>query len=504
MKVNPERWREINEVFHAALAREGAARETYLAEAAARDAELVKEVRSLLESHERTHTFLEVPAWGVAPHLMFDSHEATLKGRTIGSYRVTEELGRGGMGVVYAAEDLRLGRMVALKALPPEYTRDAARRERLTREAMAAAALSHPAIATVFALEEIEGDLYIASELVRGRTLREELRDGPLPPERLLETLIDIAAALAAAHAHGIIHRDLKPENVLRRADGQVKILDFVLARFEHGPDAPSVTRLTDVGVALGTPGYISPEQLQGARGDARSDLFSFGVMAWELATGEHPFGTDSAAILTRMTAMMEGRASTLSRPLPLPGLDRITRRCMRGDPGDRYPTADLLLQDLRALRTSSGRSTAMLQVNDAATSLWWWQFHQGTLALLDAAAPALAWMVRRWVGGTPGRGAFFATLALATIAVTLRLNLVFASRVQTAIIIDHRRRLFPWIAASELLIAAILLASAAMISDQHEATAAALLGLAIVTVASLLIIEPTTTRSAGFIARRE
>lgn len=498
MKVDPTRWREINEIFHAALDRDAPAREAYLAEAAARDPELVREVRELLATHERTRTFLDVPAWGVAPELMFDSGERTLKGRTIGSYRVTEELGRGGMGVVYAAEDTRLGRMVALKALPPEYTRDPARRERLTREAMAAAALSHPAIATVFALEEIDGDLYIASELVRGRTLREELRDGPLTPERLLDTLIDIAAALAAAHAHGIIHRDLKPENILRRADGQIKVLDFGLARFEHGPEMPSATRLTDVGVVLGTPGYMSPEQLRGARGDARSDLFAFGVMAWELATAEHPFGTDSATILARMTAMMEGRSNTISRPLPLPGLDRIARRCMRGEPGDRYQSADLLLQDLRALKTSA-RETAALAVAGNPASLWWWQFHQGTLAVVDVAAPVLTWLARRWIGGAWGRAAFFATLALATVAVTLRLNLVFASRVQTAIILDHRRRLFPWIAMAETLIALVLLASAAAIAESHEATAAALVSLAIVTVASLAIIEPATTRAAGF-----
>src|SRR6185436_15880122 len=155
----------------------------------------------------------------------------SLVGRRIGKYRILAEIGRGGMGVVYEAQDERLRRTVAFKALPPEYTSDPTRRERLIREARAAAALSHPAIATIFALEEIDGELYIISELVRGRTLRDELRDGPLPPGRLLPTLLDIAAGLAAAHEGGIVHRDLKPENVIRSHEGQIKILDFGLAR---------------------------------------------------------------------------------------------------------------------------------------------------------------------------------------------------------------------------------------------------------------------------------
>ena len=190
--------------------------------------------------------------------------------------------------------------MVALKALPPEYTRDPARRARLTREARAAAALSHPAIATIYTLDETGDGLYIVGELVRGRTLRQELADGPLPSARLVPTLLDIAGALDAAHRLGIVHRDLKPENVMRREDGQIKVLDFGLARWELSPDTPSMTRLTQDGVALGTPGYMAPEQLSGGAVDARADLFSFGVRG--LGAGDrriHPFGADPALALT-------------------------------------------------------------------------------------------------------------------------------------------------------------------------------------------------------------
>ena len=166
------------------------------------------------------------------------------------------------------------------------------RRERLTREARAAASLTHPSIATIYALEELDGSLYLVSELVRGQTLRDELARGPLPPERLLPTLIELASGLAAAHAAGIVHRDFKPENIVRCLDGRVKILDFGLARL-----AASEPRLTQTGTALGTPGYMPPEQLAGQDVDARTDVFAFGVVAWELATGVHPLGASAAEL---------------------------------------------------------------------------------------------------------------------------------------------------------------------------------------------------------------
>jgi serine/threonine protein kinase len=235
--VNPSRWRDVNTLFHSLLDLQPALREARLASVEADDAELALEVRSLLEAHDRSGlAYLESPAWAAAPELLVDD-EPPLEGR-IGTYRILEEIGRGGMGVVYAARDERLGRAVALKALPAAFSNDAMRRARLTREARAAAALSHPAIATIYALEEIDGRLFIVSELVRGRTLRDEIRDGPLPADRLLSTLVHVASGLEAAHALGIVHRDLKPENVIRRSDGQVKVLDFGLARWEASPDS--------------------------------------------------------------------------------------------------------------------------------------------------------------------------------------------------------------------------------------------------------------------------
>ncbi|MEO7274860.1 MAG: serine/threonine-protein kinase, partial [Vicinamibacterales bacterium] len=307
--------------------------------------------------------------------------------------------------------------------------------------------------------------------------------------------LLDIAGALDAAHRLGIVHRDLKPENVMRREDGQIKVLDFGLARYESGAGTPSITRLTQDGVALGTPGYMAPEQLSGGEVDARADLFSFGVVTWELATGIHPFGADPALALTKMAALMEGRATLPGQALT--GLEPIVLRCLRAAPGDRYESAAVLLDALRPLTPSAGHA-AIVAPTPAAPALWWWQFHQTSLAIVDAATPILALLIRRSMGPPYGRWIFLGVLALATIAVTLRLNLLFTSRVHASQLAVHRWRLFPWIAIAEGMLAAVLLGSALHLGADSDVTAAPLLTVALVLLASLAIIEPATTSGAG------
>jgi Protein kinase domain len=496
--VNPARWQQINELFHQTLERDPAARETFLRERSEGDPDLYREVQTLLDSHVKSARFLDEPAWGIAADLILEDGELSLAGKQVGNYQVIDEIGRGGMGVVYAAQDARLRRTVALKALTPEYTRDPLRRERLTREARAAAALSHPAIATIFALEEIDGELYIVSELVRGRTLRQELQDGPLPASELVPVLMAIATALVAAHERGIVHRDLKPENIIRRADGQIKVLDFGLARIPTPRNREASTRLTEAGSALGTPGYMAPEQLSGGEVDARTDIFAFGVLAWELATGEHPFGTDLGTVLARMTELIEGRATGLSRSLPLPGLDRIVRRCMRGKPEERYPSAQALLTDLRALETPH----AIAQAVQPRGPFWWWQFHQTAIAVLNGLMPAAVWAVRHWIPLRYGSALFLATLAVATVSVTLRLNLSFTSRVHPAMLVEHRARLFPAVVCADALLSLVLLVTAARIAGDYDEVAALMLTAAVVILASLLLIEPATTRAAGLVPR--
>jgi len=493
--VTPERWRQINELFHAALELQGAARKSLLDRTAASDPALADEVKSLLAVHNSSdQRFLEEPAWAVAPTLAFDSEPALPPGTNVGPYRVVREVGRGGMGVVYEAEDTRLRRTVALKALPGEYARDPVRRERLTREARAAASLTHPSIATIFALDELDGALYLVSELVRGQTLRDELSQGALPPERLLPTLIELASGLAAAHAAGIVHRDFKPENVVRCPDGRVKILDFGLARM-----AASDTRLTQTGTALGTPGYMPPEQLAGEDVDARTDVFAFGVVAWELATGSHPLGASAAELMGRMADMLDGKTVTPAGPsLPIAGLETIIRRCLRRNAAERYRSAEFLVPELQALRLSGPMpATAAAQVPAGRTPLWWWQFHQAIIALVIAAMPVAVWFVRD-ANRTAGIRLFLAVLALSTVSVTIRLNLLFTSRVNFPHLADQRARVHRTMAIVEALLGVLLLIAAAFVAGDHDALASVLVTLAVATVASLGVIEPATTAGAG------
>jgi serine/threonine protein kinase len=275
-----------------------------------------------------------------------------------------------------------------------------------------------------------------------------------------------------------------------------VKILDFGLARVESGGERPDDTRLTEAGLVLGTPGYMAPEQLAGRDADARADIFAFGVLGWELATGEHPFGADPAALVAHMAEMMDGRSASLSRPLPLPGLARIVRRCMRARPDERYATSADLLADLRALIRNSDTANAAAAPS-ATPSLWWWQFHQGAISALNAAMPIAAWAMRGWIDRPYGSWIFFTVLTLATISVTLRLNLLFTSRVHLGTLMAHRARLFPAIAIADGLLAATLISASVAVAGVHDEAAALLLVAAIVMSASLGLVEPATTRAA-------
>ena len=290
-------------------------------------------------------------------------------GTTVGHYRILDRIGGGGMGVVYRAEDVRLGRQVALKFLPAELEDNAEALDRFRREARVASSLNHPHICTVHDVGEHEGQHFIVMELLDGRTLKDELASAPMPFERVLDVGLDIADALDAAHASGIVHRDIKPANVMVTSRGQVKVLDFGLAKPAREAPARGDSaltraigdRLTMLGTTLGTVAYMSPEQARGGEIDARSDLFSLGVVLYEMATGTLPFsGRTSVAIFEELLTRTPPPPSTVRPGLPA-DFDHIVARALEKDRNIRYQTAADLRGDLKRLKraTESGAAVA-------------------------------------------------------------------------------------------------------------------------------------------------
>jgi Tol biopolymer transport system component/serine/threonine protein kinase len=363
MTGDPARWRRLESVVHAALARPAEERAVFLAEACSGDSDLQREAASLLERDACADAFLGTPLEALAAGAMADSPEASGQtgrsaaaiGQTLAHYRIIKAIGAGGMGQVYLAEDTRLDRQVALKILPPELGDDADRRARFTREAKAVAVLNHPNIVTAYAVEEAGGFHFITMELVRGRTLAELLPRSGFALHKFLELAIPLTDALAAAHQHGITHRDVKPTNVMVTDEGRVKVLDFGLAkahrdvRDHDGTLAPRSA--TEEGHIVGTPAYMSPEQAEGKSVDARSDIFSLGVLFYEMLTGQRPFGGEtSASILASVVK---------DTPTPIAGVKpgvprdvaRLVHRCLAKAPIDRFQSAIDLRHDLEDAR---------------------------------------------------------------------------------------------------------------------------------------------------------
>ena len=503
----PDDWERVTALFTAAMERPPSERDAFLSEACGGDEGLRREVISLLDAHARAGDFLETPV-DEAAVLRASALGPSLEGRVVGPYRVEREIGRGGMGVVYLAEDTRLGRKVALKSLAPGIMSDERRRNRLRREARAAATLSHPGIATVYALEEIEDQLFISTEYVQGRTLRAELGQGSMPAAEVVEIGIRLARALDAAHASGVVHRDLKPDNVIRTQDGGVKILDFGIAwidQVEAGSGAEP-SRLTESGAVMGTPSYMSPEQIEGAAVDARTDVFSLGVVLYELLCGSNPFEAHTPlATAARIMATDPPPLAACNVSAP-PSLERVVRKCLAKDREERYQQASDLVSDLEAIRGEVGgmpveSPTALKRAPASGSGLQgaraWWVAHQVTVMAVYALMTFPAWEVRGWSGGYWGLALFLGLIAGAVVNGVLRVHLLFTSRFNPSAMGTELRRNMPWIARSDIAVAALLLLAALTVAASHTWTAAWLAAVAIGASVVALVVEPVTVEAA-------
>jgi eukaryotic-like serine/threonine-protein kinase len=340
----------------AALMRPAAERAVFLDQACRDDPDLRAAVEAVLAQQSSTNGFLQKPAWSpAAPRFT--------AGTRLGPYEIDDFIGAGGMGQVYRARDTRLARTVAIKVLPPAVEGEPALRARFAREAQTVAALSHPHICPLFDVGEHDGRMFLVMEHLAGETLAERLKKGPLPLDQALGMAIAIADALSAAHRQGVVHRDLKPGNVMLTKSGP-KLLDFGLAKLSanrlaptsmtaSAPDTPEPT--SSVGMILGTIPYMAPEQLQGKEADARSDLFSFGAVLYEMLTSRRPFQSDSQAGLVVAILEHDPPPPSSLQPLTPPPLDHLVRQCLAKHPDDRPDTAHDIASELRRVKATSG-----------------------------------------------------------------------------------------------------------------------------------------------------
>ena len=412
--MKAERWQAIEELYHSASDLPDGQRSKFLHEVCAEDEELFCEVESLLRYGSSPQSMLDSPAVAIMAKAMaadeFKTSSTLLEGKIVSHYRILEPIGRGGMGIVYRAEDMKLGRLVALKLLPTYLAADQQALGRFEREARAASALNHPNICTVYEIDEAEGLRFIAIELLEGETLKQRMARSRLPTKEILRIGIEICEALDAAHSAGIIHRDIKPSNLFLTRRGPVKVLDFGVAKrvgsdlIEQSPHfsfslmGNLEADLTNTGALIGTTAYMSPEQVTGQTVDTRSDIFSLGAVLYEMTTGRMPFpGTDMTSVACRVQ---------LQRPIPVEqinpearsGLNRIIDKALEKDRRSRYQRAAELQADLQKLHGHFERRGK------------WWRASLIPLALVALFGVVLAASrfnprIRQWIAGTPSVG---------------------------------------------------------------------------------------------------
>jgi len=391
--VAANRWQRVEALYHAALEREPAERADFLERTCGGDDALRNEVESLLRYDGAAGDFLERPALEVEANGLAREPGTILGERDVDGYAILSLLGAGGMGEVYRARDLALGREVALKVLRRSAASSDASLRRFEEEARLASALNHPNIVTIYGVGAKDDVAYIAMELVRGRTLRDALSSGPLPLGRAVSLAVQLADALAAAHAAGIVHRDLKPENLMLTEDERLKVLDFGIAKLHGSPEEPDAVlpprprAATQTGAVLGTAGYMSPEQAEGLPAEPASDQFSFGAILFEMLSGRRAFERDTPA--ATIDAIRHDDPAPLVLPEAASALRAVIARCLAKDPRGRFPETRDLTARLREIAGGFERPAAARSPNRRRL-LWF-----GAAAAIAAAAGLAAWRAR-------------------------------------------------------------------------------------------------------------
>src|SRR5438094_4926901 len=397
--MTPARFQTIEQIYRAALDQEPDQINAFLERACKGDAALRHKVEALLSSRHRVDSFIETSAVGLAAKIIGNGQADSLVGQTIGHYKISEAIGSGGMGEVYLATDVTAGRKAALKLLPLRFTGDAARLKRFQQEARAVVGLNHPNILTVYEIGEDHSVHYIASELIEGETLRDRLTRAPMQLTEAVDVAIQVASALAAAHEEGIVHRDIKPENIMLRPDGYVKVLDFGIAKLAESAFAEATADRagsmtlaeTNLGSVLGTVRYMSPEQACGEHVNQSTDIWSLGVVLYEMVTGHVPFAGDTPR--ETMTSVLEKEPPPLTsyvRHIPSE-LQHIVNKALRKDRTERYQSVSEMLQALKNLRRK-------LELKAAPLWLRWTRspIALALVLLASALALALAFYLRR------------------------------------------------------------------------------------------------------------
>jgi serine/threonine protein kinase/thioredoxin-like negative regulator of GroEL len=363
--MTPERYKEVGDLYRTALELAPERRPAFLAEACIGDETLRKEVESLLGYEAQRGSLIDQPALEVAAKVLAEERAESLVGQSVGHYQVLSLLGKGGMGDVFLGEDTRLKRKVAIKRLPPPFTANRERLRRFEQEAQAASSLNHPNIITIYEVAEASAMRYLVTEYIEGETLRRRMAREKMTLGEVLDVALQIASALTAAHTRGIVHRDIKPENVMVRPDGLVKVLDFGLSKLTERSappvdlQAPTDARpTTEPGLVIGTVSYMSPEQARGFKVDHRTDIFSLGVMLYEMFAGRRPFEGETTSDVIAAVLTQEPEPLRKYNNVVVPELERVTLKCLAKERDERWQTVGELAEALKETQRRNEQPT--------------------------------------------------------------------------------------------------------------------------------------------------